>query len=123
MYSIEAVNLVASCVGYDPQHILAWYPQYEGFGRFDGDHAKAWRFRRGWSAIAQDPLRHVDGWQAHASKAVSFLPVWEKGLYRAFETQDGDPDDVALERVCQICREHGLRPRTAKDSRGHMIWA
>ena len=49
---------------------------------------------------------------------LAYLHGWPELL-----DEDGDPDDVVLERVCQSCREHGLRPRTAKDSRGHMIWA
>ena len=37
-YAVPAVNLVESCDGYDPEHILSWIPDSDLYISWDTDH-------------------------------------------------------------------------------------
>lgn len=60
-YAIPAVNLVADCSGYDPEHILSWLPESRMYCSWDDNHGVATVFpNKTWSDLAADPLPYLN---------------------------------------------------------------
>lgn len=78
---VDAVDLVATTEGYDPEGVLCWFPAFASFGWYDPDHAHAYRFRSDWHAIASDPGSYIAAPWDPFTKLATFLPAWEHGRY------------------------------------------
>lgn len=78
-YSVPAVDLVASCEGYNPKGILIWLPDFELFGTWDGDH---WDVRVfpgvTWTGIVSNPIKYINAQWYPDEIANEFLVPWHK---------------------------------------------
>lgn len=64
-YLVLGVNLVASCVCYEPSGLLLWLPIEQRYGIWDSSHCGIRVFgpEVTWSRIAESPARHINaGW-------------------------------------------------------------
>lgn len=58
----EAYDLIASCDGYDPDGILAWFPEWQRYGSWDCDHHTIITYPDvTWTQIAAAPTWYVNG--------------------------------------------------------------
>jgi len=65
-YAVPAINLVESCDGYDPEHILSWIPDRDLYISWDCDHWEITMFPSvTWRQITDSPLRYVNAqWES-----------------------------------------------------------
>lgn len=77
-YVTSAVNLVASCQEFEPEHILSWFPEIASFGSYDIDHGHVNLFPgKTWADIVKDPLPYLNAqWREDgiAEKAMPTTP-------------------------------------------------
>lgn len=85
-YAVPAVNLVESCDGYDPEHILSWVPDLALYISWDCDHWAITMFQSvTWRQIANSPLQFVNAQWESPSIGQALVP-WPQ-----FEFRKGRP--------------------------------
>ena len=85
-YAVPAVNLVESCDGYDPDHILSWIPECNLYISWDNDHWAITSFPSvSWRHIAASPLHFINAQWETPSIGQPFVP------WPAFPFKKGRP--------------------------------
>lgn len=74
-YVVPAVNLIASCEGYDPEHILSWIPELNMYCSWDCDHWAITAFPgTTWDTISAEPLRYINAQWYPSHTGEPFVP-------------------------------------------------
>lgn len=74
-YAVPAVNLVESCDGYDPEHILSWIPGLDLYISWDCDHWSITMFPSvTWRQIAASPLPYINAQWESSSIGQPLIP-------------------------------------------------
>lgn len=74
-YAVPAVNLVESCDGYDPEHILSWIPDSNLYISWDCDHWAITMFPEvTWREIAASPLQYINAQWESPSIGQTLIP-------------------------------------------------
>ncbi|QGJ70943.1 Hypothetical protein PBC10988_26460 [Planctomycetales bacterium 10988] len=74
-YIVPAINLIASCEDYGPEHILSWIPDLNLYITYDVDHQGILAFPKAtWQDIATNPLRYLNAQWDSPSIGEPFVP-------------------------------------------------
>ncbi|GAA4464156.1 hypothetical protein [Novipirellula rosea] len=74
-YIIDALPILEPADGWQTQ--LYWYPYYQRFGQWDGEHRNAYVFQSAhWNDIAKSPEVFLDGLLDPSRDFVTFLRPW-----------------------------------------------
>ena len=86
-YEIPAVNLVSSCVAYDPDFILLWLPNEKVYGTWDCDHWCINIFpNTSWTDIVENPLPYLNSqWYPDNGVSRAYKP------YLKYSLKEGRP--------------------------------
>lgn len=81
VYRVTAINLIASCERYSPNHLLTYLPFEQAFAAFDGDHARVTVFPGAtWSDISASPEPYLNSlWEQKPKvKAEREIQPWKR---------------------------------------------
>ena len=82
-YAVPAVNLVKSCQGYDPEHILSWIPDSDLYISWDCDHWAITMFPSvTWRQITESPLQYINAQWESPSVGHPLVP-WPRFPFKA----------------------------------------
>lgn len=84
-YILRVVDLIGECDSYDPDGLLAWFPDYKLFGGYDVDHHQAIIFHQAsWKDIAADPAKYLNAQWNPTGRHVKYVhEPWKYCDFRA----------------------------------------